>query len=162
MMKLYELTNEWSNLADQAMLDDGAPEALLESLKSLQVSIEDKFENTIKVARGLSAYAEACKAEADYLAGKAKRAQERSDWLLNYMRACMKEIGLTQTRAGIFDIKIGVNPPKVMVAEDAKIDDRFMKPQPSLIDKTALKEALKAGEKIEGAWLEIGERLIIK
>lgn len=43
--------------------------------------------------------------------------------------------------------------PKVIVVDETKIPERFFKPQPPKLDKTALNEAVKNGEAIEGTVL---------
>ena len=50
---------------------------------------------------------------------------------------------------------------QVTVDDDAKLDDRFLRIKTE-IDKTALKDALKHGESIEGARLEVKNNIQIK
>ena len=56
-------------------------------------------------------------------------------------------------------------PVAVVIADGAQLPPQYMtqpEPPPPRPDKAALKAALQAGEVIDGAWLQQGERLEVK
>ena len=89
--------------------------------------------------------------------------------LLKRMKAAlqyaMEMTGKTKFKTALFSFGISKNPAAVVMDEGyiENIPKRFLIPQDPVIDKKAIKEALKAGEDLEGiAHLEQSESLRIR
>ena len=59
------------------------------------------------------------------------------------------------------EMKVRKNPPSVVIDDVAKIPTEFQKQKIDVtIDKVALKKAIQGGEKVDGAHIEQGEKLV--
>ena len=77
----------------------------------------------------------------------------------------MEVAGIQKIECPHFQLAIKKNPPSVDVFEPSIVPAEFMRqpdPPPLQIDKTAIKDALKAGAEVPGAVLVQGTRLDIK
>ena len=82
-----------------------------------------------------------------------------------FFERMLQATGKTKFKTALFSFGIQKNPAAVVIDEGyiKNIPDRFLIPQDPQIDKKAIKEALKAGEDLEGiAHLEQTESLRIK
>jgi len=99
------------------------------------------------------------------MADRADALAKRREALLAYVLTHMQGTGIQslESDAGEWACKIVKKPPAVQIAADAVIPPQYMRtppaPQP---DKTAIKQALQAGESIPGVALVAGYRLAIK
>jgi hypothetical protein len=66
----------------------------------------------------------------------------------------MAQIKKRETPAGTISLR--TVPPSVIVQEEADIPTQFWKPQPPALDKKALLDFLKNGNKVPGATLSNG------
>jgi hypothetical protein len=63
------------------------------------------------------------------------------------------------TRYGV--MKVRKNPPSVVIDDLSKVPTKFQHQKIEVtIDKTAIKKAINAGEKVDGAHIEQGEKLV--
>jgi hypothetical protein len=63
------------------------------------------------------------------------------------------------TRYGV--MKICKNPPSVVIDDLSKVPTKFQHPKIEVtVDKTAIKKAIQSGEKVDGAHIEQGEKLV--
>lgn len=140
------LDPETGEVTDQAGLDD------------LIVSITDDQEDFRQKACDIAAYIQELKALASGMAEAAKsinarraaieRKTERlADYLLFQMqKAGSKKIEGTQVR-----VSVAKKPDSVNIVNEADIPEAYWKPQPPVLNKMAIKEALKKGEAVPGA-----------
>lgn len=118
-------------------------------LDALQIARDEKIENLALFIKNLKAEAAAIREEEKRLADRRRAAENRSEWLKDYLT---KNLGGER-----------FSSPRVAVSfrrsESVKIDDlwkipdqymRYKDPEP---DKTMIKKALKEGETIEGVEL---------
>jgi len=115
--------------------------------------------------RNLEATAAAIKqAEAD-MAARRKAMENRADGLKRYIFESMTVAGIEKIECPHFRLAIKNNPAAVEIFEPGLVPASFMRtpePPPPAPDKTAIKEALKAGQDVPGARLTSGQRLEIK
>ena len=63
------------------------------------------------------------------------------------------------TKYGV--MKVRKNPPSVVIDDIAKIPTQYQHQKIEVtIDKTAIKKAIQSGEKVDGAHIEQGEKLV--
>ncbi len=74
----------------------------------------------------------------------------------------MRLIGKTKFKAGVFNFSIQNNPPSVEVFDETLLPKQFLMEQPPKIDRTGIKELLKAGEEVPGAELKHSSGLRIR
>lgn len=162
---LYELANQYHSLAMLADTDDLPPEAIRDTLDSLEGDIDTKAVNIAKFVLGLEAEADAIEAAAKKMQQRAERRKRRAESVRAYMLFQLQQIGKTKVNALEFTISVRKNPEALEVNDPDKVPPEFMiTPDPPLPrpDKAALKEALKAGREIPGVWLRQSERLEIR
>ena len=164
-MTLYELSDDYMNLLTMAEDPDIDPEAFADTLAGIEGAIEDKADGYAKVIRTLEGDAAACDAEAKRLRSKKQIIENNIKRMKQALQYAMEATGKTKFKTALFSFGIQKNPAAVVMDEGyiENIPERFLIPQDPVINKKAIKEALKNGEDLEGiAHLEQGESLRIR
>jgi hypothetical protein len=153
------------NLLTMAEDPDIDPEAFADTLAGIEGAIEDKADGYAKVIRTLEGDAAACDAESKRLRNKKQIIENNIKRMKSALQYAMEATGKTKFKTALFSFGIQKNPAAVVMDEGyiENIPERFLIPQDPVIDKKAIKEALKNGEDLEGiAHLEQGESLRIR
>ena len=165
MNALYNIAAEYRAAAEKLAELDLDAETIVDTLEGLSGDLETKAQNVAFLARNLESTAAAIKqAEAD-MAARRKAMENRADGLKRYIFESMKFAGIEKIECPHFRLSIKNNPAAVDVFEPGLVPASFMRtpePPPPAPDKTAIKEALKAGQDVPGARLTSGQRLEIK
>ena len=164
-MTLYELTDDYRNLLEIAEDPDTDPDAFADTLEGIEGAIEDKADGYAKVIRTLEGDAAACDAESKRLRNKKIAIENNIKRMKAALQYAMEATGKTKFKTALFSFGISKNPAAVVMDEGyiENIPERFLIPQDPVVDKKAIKEALKAGEDLEGiAHLEQSESLRIR
>lgn len=165
MSTLYDLTSDYMELLSMAEDPDIDPQAFADTLEGIEGALEDKAENYAKVIRTLEGDAAACDAESKRLRNKKQTIENNIKRMKAALQFAMQTTGKTKFKTQLFSFGIRKNPASVVMDETylENIPERFLIPQDPVIDKKALKDALKAGEDLEGvAHLEQSESLMIR
>lgn len=165
MTALYEIAAEYRDAAGKLAELDLDAQTVADTLEGLSGDLETKAQNVAFFVRNLEATAAAIKqAEAD-MAARRKAMENRADGLKRYIFESMTVAGIEKIECPHFRLAIKNNPAAVDVFEPGLVPASFMRtpePPPPAPDKTAIKEALKAGQDVPGARLTSGQRLEIK
>ncbi len=165
MTALYEIAAEYRAAAEKLAELDLDAQTITDTLEGLSGDVETKAQNVAFFVRNLEATAAAIKqAEAD-MAARRKAMENRADGLKRYIFESMTVAGIEKIECPHFRLAIKNNPAAVDVFEPGLVPASFMRtpePPPPALDKTAIKEALKAGQDVPGARLTSGQRLEIK
>lgn len=145
MMKLYEI--------DAAIMDciDLETGEIVDAdrLTALQMEREQKLENVALWVKDLDAEAKAIRAEEQSFAERRRalenKAESLREWLANALNG--EKFGTTRVAISFRRTK------SVQVDDVFKLDDEFLKYSEPKPDKAAIKKAIEAGQKIEGAEL---------
>lgn len=165
MSTLYELTGNYITLMD--MLDDPEvdPITLMDTLDAVEGELDEKAENYGRIIRNLEAEAKALKEEADRLSRRKRTIDNNIDSLKKRLQLSMELTGKDSIDTPLFKFRIQKNAPSVVV----DLDDLQDMPMEYLtyheppVNKTALKDALKAGLDLTGiAHLEQSQSLRIR
>ena len=165
MTALYELAHDYRNAADKLADLDLDPQTIEDTLESLSGDLEVKATNTAMLIRNIEASAAAIKAAEEQMAARRKALENRAARIKDYVLANMMVAGIQKIECPFFKLAVRDNPPAVEVYEPGLIPANFMRqpdPPPPAVDKTAIKEALKAGQDVPGCKLTVGKRLEIK
>ena len=153
-MKLYEI--------DQAIMDlvDSETGEIIdiEAFDSLQMEREEKIEGIALYIKDLKAEAEALKAEKMAFAERQKVAENKVESLKNYLAYALKGQAFKSTKAVVSFRKT----QQVDVPDIYALDENFLRYKDPEADKTAIKEAIKAGQTVKGATLIENTSVIIK
>ena len=161
-MTLYELTNEYQQLLLIAEDPDVDPQVLSDTLEGLTGEIEDKADNYARVIKQLDADTVALKAEIDRLSARKKTIENSIDRMKESLKQAMILCGKEKFKTSLFSFTVAKNPEKV-VLDSELIPEEYLVQQDPKVNKTLLKEDLKAGKDLAGiAHLEQDESLRIK
>ena len=165
MSTLYELTGKYVTLMD--MLDDPEvdPITLMDTLHAVEGELDEKAENYGRIIRNLEAEAKALKEEADRLSRRKKTIDNNIDSLKKRLQLSMELTGKDSIDTPLFKFRIQKNAPSVVVDLDDLQDMpmEYLTHHEPTVNKTALKDALKAGLDLTGiAHLEQSQSLRIR
>ena len=165
MSSIYELTQDYLQIL--SMLEDPEldPQTLADTMEGIEGEFEIKAENYAKVIRNLEGDILAIKAEIDRLTSKKRVIENNIKSMKSNLQYAMEATGKTKFKTELFSFNIQKNAPSVVIdLEDlSKLPSQFIKQREIEADKTAIKEALKRGENLDGiAHWEQGESLRIK
>jgi predicted nuclease with TOPRIM domain len=159
-MKLYELTDNYMQLIELAdQLDE---ETFRNTLESIQDSIEDKVENTAKVIKSIEADVLAIKEEEKRLKERRQSLETKIDNIKDYLKEQLEKTGIDKVKRPTITVSIQNNPPKAEIVDEKTIPLTYKIPQPAKLNKKAILEAMKNGEKVPGAVLVQERGLRIK
>ena len=159
---LYAIADRYREIIGIEADSDEAKGALRNALDEVQEQFDLKAESIIRYIRNLDAQSSALKAEEDRLAARRKAIDNKAAWLRDYIADQMRAMGLREVKAGIFEAKFRKNPASLTITNKALIPAQYFIAQEPRIDNAAIKEALKAGQAIDGAELVQGETLAIR
>ena len=165
MTALYQLTAQLRELERLADEGEVPAEIMADTVEGLTGEIELKAQNIGEFVRNLESSTEAIDGAIEQMKARRDRIQRNADWLRGYLFTQMQAVGITKISCPYFVMSIKKNPPKVVITDPGKIPSELYVYPPApdpYPNKAAIKDALKAGQAIEGAHLEQGERLDIK
>ena len=144
-------------------LIEAGEENLEDTLESINDTIEVKAENYAKIIRNLEGNVNMLKAEVERLNSRKKSIEGNIDRLKENLKMAMILTGKEKIKTGLFNITVANNPVALNVFDESKIPENFFTYETiKKMDKSAIKDLLKAGQVIEGAELTQGRGLRIK
>ena len=163
---LYEIADLY--LQDVAKLQDLDldPQTVADTLEGMGGDLEAKATNVAMFVRNLESLADQIKQAEAAMAARRKAIEGRADAVRAYLLSNMLRTGITKIESPYFKIAIAKNPPSVVVDDEDTL--KFAHPEfvkvvtTESIDKAAVKEAIKAGQIVEGARLVQADRVTIK
>ena len=158
-MRLYELTAQWANLLELA--EQVEPEALKDTLDSIEDAFDDKVENTAKVIKSLEADVESIENEVRRLTARKSALKNNATNLKSYLQDEMDKVGKTKVKGSLFNVGIQNNQPSLRLADEFE-NQRYLVEVVPKYDKKAILADLKAGKEIDGADVVQGRSLRIR
>ena len=162
---LYEIAQQFHDLALLADVDDLPPEVIRDTLEGLQGTLEAKSTNVAKFILGLEAEAKMIEEAAKAMQSRAERRRRRAENIRNYVLFQLQQAGVTKVECPEFTISVRKNPEAVEIDDPEQVPAEYMvtpEPPPPRPDKKAILAALKAGTPVAGCYRHQGERLEIK
>ena len=165
MTALYQLTAEYLEAQTALVEADFDEQTVADTLDGLSGDLQEKAVNVAMFIRNLEVTAEAIKQAEKDMTERRKTLERKTEALKLYLKANMTRCGLLKIESPYLVLTLKKNPPSVIVYDAGAIPKQFMinppAPEP-YPDKKAIAEWLKAGEKVDGAYLEQAERLEIR
>ena len=159
-MTLYEMTVTATRLYDLFTSGDIPEEAVNDTLESL--GVEGKIEDYCHVINQLGSDIASYEAEIERLNAKKQSAKKGIDRMKKALVAYMEVTNTPKVKAGVFDLSMRKSE-SVVIDDIDKLPEIYVKvKQTTSPDKTAIKKAIKAGEVISGAMLQVNNNLQIK
>lgn len=161
-MTLYEMTDNYKAVLEMAHNPDIDEQAIKDTLEAIQGDIKEKADGYAKVIKELDG-------ETDKLTAEIKRLTDRKNTIQNniaYMKRSLKEAmiatGNLKFRTDLFSFNIQKNPPALVVDDEKAIPQEYLIPQELKIDKKAIIDFLKDGNKVPYAHIEQSEGVRIR
>lgn len=153
-MNLFEIEKEIMSCVDMEtgeIID-------IEKLEQLQMDRDSKIENIACWIKNLTADAEALKAQKQAFADRQKVAENKAESLKKYLAAYLGGQKFSTDKVAISFRKTS----SVNVTDMSQIPEEFLKYAEPTVDKTAIKNAIKAGAVVAGAEVVEGQSISIK
>ena len=154
MSNLHELTTQFRTLAEELerATDDEASAIMLAQLESIGSEIQYKGEDYALIADEFERRAEMKSDIAKRYHESARIEANRAELIRTRLRDAMLALGLKQIKGDRVSLTIVHGPPRVELAKDFAPELEFVRVKEE-IDKSAIRDALKAGRDIPGASL---------
>jgi hypothetical protein len=164
-LKLYEISNQFQSLEQLTESDDLPAEVIADTLEALEGDFEAKAVQVAKFILSLEANAEAVRQAATQMMGRSNRIANRAASIKAYLQFHMQALEKKRIESPELVIVRRANPPAVVITDEHAVPEQFwIQPPPpdKRIDKKAIKAAIDKGERVDGAYVEAGERLEIR
>lgn len=165
-MKLYEINRAMLDVIESGYsIDEETGEILFEpaDLDTLEIERESKLEACALFAKNLQAEADAIKAERDRLDARLKAKQGKADRMKQYILGCMLALDDAAFETARVAMRIRRSSFVDVACEPDALPFEYQRHKVTVTaDKTALKKALQAGERIPGVMMAERESLTIK
>ena len=158
--KLYQLTQKYREL--QEIAEDLDEQTFLDTLESIEDSMENKVESIVKMLKYWESNVQAIDEEIKRLTQRKKVFSNKGEQLKTYLQIQLHHANKKKIETPMHTVSIRNNPPSVKITDENFIPKEFLVPQPPKINKTELGKFLKAGNQILGAELEYKKSLQIK
>lgn len=156
-MKLYELTGAFNQVAD--MLEfDSENAAIIDTLESIDLAIEEKADGYAKLIRNQEASSKAFDEEIKWMRERKQAIDNNIKRMKLSLENAMVEIGKTKFKTDLFSFNIQKNQPSVVIIDETLVPDKFKKITIDF-DKNAIK---KAEEDVPGVEIKQSESLRIR
>lgn len=162
---LYEIAQEYRQIADALMDADIDEQTIADTLEGERWPLEVKATNVGMVIRNIQTTADAIKAAEEQMAARRKALERRIDWLKARLKDGLELAGVSKIESPHFTITVQASTERVDIDEPALLPSEYWtqpEPPPPAPNKTAIKDAIKAGLDVPGARLSRGTHLRIK
>lgn len=160
-MNLFELTENYVKFFTMLEEADEITEELEEMANNLNIAIEEKSDNYVKMIKNLDADVEAYKNQEKQFNKKRKTAENKISWLKKNLQSSMEQTGRKKVKTELFTISIQKNTPALDITSEDNIGDEYYKIERTLNKKDLLKD-IKEGLIIDGVGIKQSESLRIR
>lgn len=159
MRLLYEINADLDALLSQVDEETGELLFSIEDLEALQMEREAALEGIALTIKNLTAETAALKGEIDNLTKRKRQAEARAERLTRFLQDALAGEKLKTSR-----VAVSYRSSKAVEIDEIfwqNPDERFLRMKPE-VNRTAIKEALEAGETIPGAEIVTRQSMQIK
>ena len=160
-MNLFELTENYVKFFTMLEEADEITEELEEMANNLNIAIEEKSDNYVKMIKNLDADVEAFKNVEKQFNKKRKTAENKIAWLKKNLQASMEQTGRKKVETELFTISIQKNTPSLDITSEDNIGDEYYKVERTLNKKELLSD-IKEGLIVDGVGIKQTESLRIR
>lgn len=160
-MNLFELTENYVKFFTMLEEADEITEELEEMANNLNIAIEEKSDNYVKMIKNLDSDVEAFKNQEKIFNNKRKTAENKISWLKKNLQSSMEQTGRKKVKTELFTISIQKNTPALDITSEDNIGDEYYKVERTL-NKRDLLNDIKEGLIIDGVGIKQSESLRIR
>lgn len=164
MATLYELSKEYTDALNNFSVDEETGEVIFDKNKidNIESNIKDKADNIACFIKNLTALNDSIKAEKNALDERLKANDKKIESLKKYITSAMEMAKMDRLETARNKITFRTSK-KVIISDDDAVPEKFIELEiTSKVDKKAIGEALKAGEVVNGCYLEVNNNIQIK
>lgn len=161
-MTLYEIQQDFMVLMEMMEDPECDPEAIQDSMESLDYLLEDKAEGYAKVMAELNSKSDALKAQEERLNARRKAIDANIKRMRDNLQTAMQAAGREKFKTALFSFGIQNNPPTAIIDDETRVAEEYLLPQPPKVDRKRILEDLKAGKELDWAHMEQGRSLRIR
>jgi Siphovirus Gp157 len=164
-LKLYEISSQFHALEQLGESDDLPAEVIKDTLEALEGDFDAKAVQVAKFILSLEANAAAVEEAARTMMDRSRRIAKRAESIRSYLQFHMQALERKRIETPELVIARRPNPPAVVITDEHAIPPQFWVDPPApakRLDKKAIKAVIDGGGRVEGAYVEAGERIEIK
>jgi hypothetical protein len=159
---IFDINARLLRAYEMAESGDFDEDAINGTLEMLELELEQKADQYAAHITEIDGQAETISREIERLQALKKSKQGFKDRLKTNLQAVMVNTGRVKFRTDLHNYFIQKNPPALFVERETDIPPEFFIQPPPVLDRSAVRDALKAGTDVPGASLTQGESLRIK
>ena len=149
MSNLYELTSDLEILKDMDEIEDTK-----EIVSLIEAEIINKGTGIVKLDRIFDANIKAIKNEIDRLQAKKRVVENNRKRLREYTVSCLENLGHKKIETPVGNMTIRKTAPILRIVDESKLPEKYLEVvQTYKINKDMIKEDLKSGINIDGAYM---------
>jgi hypothetical protein len=162
MTALYTITEQFKELSALAeTADEDLAVALRDTMEAIEGEFQEKGKAIAMITLNIDGDLEAIQSQIDRLTERKRIITNRKESLKEYLRTNMDAAGITKITHPLFTITCGKGKPIVVIDDEKAIPDEFVNVKvTSAPDKAAISKAIKDGQEVPGAHIEIGKSSI--
>lgn len=160
-MNLFELTENYVKFFTMLEEADEITEELEEMANNLNIAIEEKSDNYVKMIKNLDADVEAYKNQEKQFNKKRKTSENKIAWLKKNLQSSMEQTGRKKVKTELFTISIQKNTPSLEIRDEKNIDDSYYRVE-RILNKRELLNDIKEGLIVDGVGIKQTESLRIR
>ena len=157
------------NPVDPAAVREEMAQAWFDTLDGMEIAIQEKAENVALYIKNLDYEIKAIKSEKSRLDARLKSKEKSCKNMLEYLKNCLEAAKLKKIETPRAAISIRNNPESVEITDEKSFigwaqdnNDDLLRYKDPEVNKTAVKQLLKAGEEVPFAKLIRTQSLNIK
>lgn len=157
------------NPVDPAAVREEMAQAWFDTLDGMEIAIQEKAENVALYIKNLDYEIKAIKSEKSRLDARLKSKEKSCKNMLEYLKNCLEAAKLKKIETPRAAISIRNNPESVEISDEKSFigwaqdnNDDLLRYKDPEVNKTAVKQLLKAGEEVPYAKLIRTKTLNIK
>lgn len=155
MNSMFDISERYNTVTALAEDESIPQEEVNAALMAVMDDVKSKGENGINYLNSIDENISGAKERKKKIDNYIKSLESRKKRVLNAYLAAMQSMGLKNIMTGAGELKVRNNPPAVVVDDLTKIPTKYQKQKIEVsLDKVAIKNAIKAGETVEGCHLE--------
>lgn len=153
-LSLYNITNKFIELFEKSEERELTEQELQEEGTELALALKNKGTSIIAYTKNTESLIDAMKNEEKRIAENRKVLENKLDRFKTYVKENMQRLEIQKLESELGTLSIAKNPASVEILDESLIPDDYKKEKVTItVDKTAIKNDLKAGKNIQGVRL---------
>ena len=153
-LSLYNITNKFIELFEKSEEGELTEQELQEEGTELALALKNKGTSIIAYTKNTESLIDAMKNEEKRIAENRKVLENKLDKFKTYVKENMQRLEIQKLESELGTLSIAKNPASVEILDESLIPNNYKKEKVTItVDKTAIKNDLKAGKNIQGVRL---------